>query len=491
MDRCHRSTLGHCSWRNVSDASKLKEVIKSVMIRSRGWKACANFFNEAQGETVMKKSFKWLLILTALVPIYSISKAEKHESVEISSKTGQSVSFTKVIDLSPWNGFSAQAVYGDGTSSTGSIASGSRASATITIGNNPSALVSSQAFITINLKSTATISGKTITLNGIVYTEGTDFTGAGVSTATAAANLNARLNGYPNYWVSTVVGTTVTVRFATYGISGNGLTAVTSSAANFGLSAATFSGGVNRYSIFINGTELKDGVNFVGSSSSATLSHNIVVAINANTTLNTQVVASSSSATPGIVTVKALLPGYSNYSISSSTTGYLTSGGFPGGLASDVDLTNDLINKTSHGLNTGERLLLVTTVGTIPGGLTTGTTYFAIKLNENQYALGTTSTTAVAGTKIDLTSVTDNSTTDVRPLALSVAANNGFFWDVSNDGTNFTPLSTVTYSSVTYSAAGNSVWDFGTMQYKYLRANFTGPTSGAISLGLKLFGRRD
>ncbi len=438
----------------------------------------------------MKRIIGILMVALAVTAtLKATARAEKIEGLEV-SRSAQGINFTQSIDVSKWDRFSAQAVYADGTPSTHTIASGGRASATITIGSNPSGLIGAQASLTINIKSTATISGKTLTLNGILFTADTDFTATGVSTITAASNLKDRIDAHPDF-VATVAGATVTVKYVTYGASGNGLPAVTSSASNFGLSAATFSGGVNQYSIFINGIELREGTAFNANASSATTSHNIVVAINALTTINTQVIASSSSVTPGIVTVKAIAPGYSNYNIGSTTTGFLTSGGLPGGPTSDVDLTNDLINKTSHGFTTGLKVLLVTTAGTAPTGLTTGTTYFAIKLNENQYALATTSTTAAAGTKIDITGVTDNATTDARPLALATLAGNGFYWQASNDNSNFSSLSTVTYSSVTYSTAGNAVWDFGEFPYKYLRVNFTGPTSGGIALSVKIYGRKD
>jgi len=59
---------------------------------------------------------------------------------------------------------------------------------------------------------------------------------------------------------------------------------------------------------------------------------------------------------------------------------------------------------------------------------------------------------------------------------------------VSNDGTNFATLS---ISSVTYSAAGTTVWDFGVYNYKYIVLNFLKPTNGAISVLIKLFGTRE
>lgn len=429
-----------------------------------------------------------IVALAVLVTFKSTAKAEKREGIEV-NRPSAAVNFTQSIDVSPYDRLSAQAVYSDGIPSTHSIVSGARASATITIGANPSALISSQAFVTINIVSTTTILGDAVTLNGTVFREGVNFS-VGASSGATATNLSARIDAHPDF-VSTVLGSSVTVRYVIYGTSGNGLPATTSDVTSMTVSSSVFSGGVPQNAISINGTTLTETVSFNANSSSATTASNVVVAINANTSLNTQVIASSSSATPGIVTVKAIAPGYSNYSLASSTTGFLTSGGFPGGLASDVDLANDIITKVSHRLTTGLPVLLVTVAGTAPTGLVTGTTYYAIKLNDDRYALATTSTTAVAGTKIDITAVTDSATTDVRPAALIIGQGNGFSWQASNDNVNFTSLSTVTYSTVTYSAAGNSIWDFGEFGYKYLRVNYVAPTQGSISLSVKIYGRKD
>ncbi len=436
----------------------------------------------------MKKVIRFMLI-TALVPILnSIVHAEKKEGLEV-SRTAQAINFTQSIDVSGWDRFSAQAVYSDGTPSSHTITSGTRASATITVVSNATALISTQASVTVNVFSTAGVTGDSLVLNGVRFKEGVEWS-IGATTTTSAVNLRDKIDAHSDF-TATATGSTVTVRYAVVGLSGNGLPVTTTDSTNLVISAATFTSGVAQHSININGTTLTEGTDFRADTSSQTTANNILVAINANSSINTQVVASSAAA---VVTVKALASGYSNYSITSSTPGFLTSGGFPGGAASDVDIANDIFNKTNHGFTTGLKVLIDTTTtgaSAPPTGLTNKTTYYAIKLNENQYALATTSTTAVAGTKIDITGITDSNTMDVKPLALVTLAGNGFSWQASNDNSNFTSLSAVTYSSVTYSAAGNSIWDFAEYPYKYLRVNFIGPTSGGIALGIKLFGRKD
>jgi hypothetical protein len=434
----------------------------------------------------MKKVLSLVVIMTALVPIFIDNVyAEAKEGLEV-SRTAQGIDFTQTIDVSNWESFSAQAVYGDGTPSSHTIYSGGRAISTITVVSNSDALISTQASVTINVASMTGVSGDSVILGGIVFREGVQWS-AVTSTTVSAANLKNIINAHPDF-EATSAGSTVTVRYSVVGTIGNGLPATTTDNVYLTTSASTFTGGINQHTITINGTTLTEGVDFRANSSSQTTANNITVAINANSTLNTQVVASSSVA---LVTLRALSTGYSNYSLGSSTTGFLTSIGFPGGSASDVDIQNDVFTKTSHGLTTGLKVLVSTPsgAGPIPSGLIGGTTYFAIKLNENRYALAANASAAEAGTKIDITGIANGATMDVRPLALALAAGNGFYWSASNDNSNFTALPTVTYSSVTYSGAGNTLWSFGSFPYRYLRVNFVGPTSGGISLGIRIYGK--
>lgn len=438
----------------------------------------------------MKRITRVLIALTAIVPMFlTTANAAKHEGIVVSSPAA-AVAFTRVIDLSNWDKFSVQAVYSDGTPAVQVLNSGSRAAATITVTATPTNLIGAQASATVNVTTITSLSGKSVTVGGNVFVAGTDFT-VGASSIATATNLAAKINATRNF-NATASGSTVTVKYAYYGTTGNGITL--SAESPLSASASTLTGGLNRHTITINGVTLAEGSDFNANSSSITVAANITTAINASTSLRDQVVATT--ATTHVVTVTARAPGHSNYSITSSTSDLLTSGGFPNGAASDVDLTNDIITKASHGFTTGLRVLLATTVGTAPTGLTTGTTYYAIKVNDDRYKLATSSTNAVAGTAVDITAVTNNSTANVTPLALSLAAGNGFYWEASNNGTNFTTLTGVsingvTNSSFTYSAAGNSIWDFGQLGYKYLRINFTPPTAGGITLNLKIYGKKD
>jgi len=430
----------------------------------------------------MKRLLGFLTLALLSLPLFhNTAKAEKIEGVEV-NKSAQGVSFTQSIDVSRYDTLSAQAVYSDGTPTSHTLTSGNKQTGTITVTTNSSQLISAQASVTINVVSTAAVQNDSVTLNGVVFTEGVHWD-AETSSTTAATALKTKIDAHPDF-VATSAGSTVTVKYAVYGTAGNGLPAVSSAADDLVLGASTFTGGINSYNIVLNGVTLAEGTDFNANSSSQTTARNIMTAINANSTLSAQVVASSAAA---VVTVTALYPGANGYTMSASTTGFSTSG-FTPGLAGDVDIQTDRITKASHGLTTGLKVKYTTTSGTAPGGLTTETTYYAIRLNENIYQLALTSTGAVAGSAIDLTTLpTDSATYTMTPPSLS-AGSAGFHWQASNDGSNFANLSV---SSVTYSSAGTTLWDFCEYNYKYLRLNFVGPTQGGIALNVKLFGREE
>lgn len=212
----------------------------------------------------------------------------------------------------------------------------------------------------------------------------------------------------------------------------------------------------------------------------------ISTAIMANSSLNTLIVSTHTSS---VVYATAAAVGAVAYSVSSSSGAALTpsSSYMIGGLATDVDLGANTITESAHGFPTGLRALFATTSGTAPTGLTTGTTYWTIRATDNTYQLATSSTLALAGTAIDITAQTGSGVFAVTPLTIS-AGSAGFKWQASNDGSNFTDLSV---ASVTYSAAGNSIWDFGSYNYRWLRIVFVAPTSGGIALSAKMHAKRD
>lgn len=77
------------------------------------------------------------------------------------------------------------------------------------------------------------------------------------------------------------------------------------------------------------------------------------------------------------------------------------SGGFAF-VDADVNTSTDEITESSHGLITSQAVRLVTS-GTLPTGLSTATTYYVIKVDDNKFQLATSEANADAGTQIDIT----------------------------------------------------------------------------------------
>lgn len=122
------------------------------------------------------------------------------------------------------------------------------------------------------------------------------------------------------------------------------------------------------------------------------------------------------------------------------------------------------------------------------GGLTNQTTYYVIPVDRNSFKLASTSTGAIAGAAITITS---SGTAHTYSLAtLPITGTPSFKWQVSNDGTNYNDLTAnsfnVAVSSVTmltYTFGGAStVWDFGPFDWTWFRLNVIGPTTGGVAL---------
>lgn len=198
----------------------------------------------------------------------------------------------------------------------------------------------------------------------------------------------------------------------------------------------------------------------------------------------------TSSHAVSVVYATASLVGINLYSVTSSVPTLLRweNATFIGGTESAVSIATDTFSRTSHGLTTGMAVSITTTTGsTPPTGLTGGGTYYAIRIDANIYRLATSTTNAANSQSVNITALTGSGTFIMRASPLTTAANNGFKWQASNDGTNFGDLS---ISSVTYSAAGSTLWDFQFNNYRYLRVNFVAPATGGIALTVKMNGRK-
>jgi hypothetical protein len=162
---------------------------------------------------------------------------------------------------------------------------------------------------------------------------------------------------------------------------------------------------------------------------------------------------------------------------------------------------NSIVKQTSASTYAlGHGLLLNTVSGTPPSPLAALTTYYMTGITPSGFQLALTSTGAVAGNVINITTTTQigGGSFTLTPVSLSGT----FIWglQISNDGSNFTPLYVTTgavttpfISSQTFSGSGagfTMTTDLGNIYYKWLRLAYVTATRGAINLKAQILGKK-
>ena len=298
---------------------------------------------------------------------------------------------------------------------------------------------------TLIVNSTYSITGTSFAVYGLTFVAGTDFS-VGKTTITTATNiLNVLVSSFTGIplQISQKTGT-LTLTYCSPSYAGNStMTSYSSSYTVTGMSG---------------GRQIPvPGINF--------------------SLANASTVIYATSSVVGIV---------GNYKITSSTQSQLTVVSMGGGINSDMIYGGQArINKTNS-YPLGLALLYTVQVGTSPTSLTPNTTYYAVPGDGTYFQLATSTQNAANKAVIGFTKANyDNASTLVLTALSITTAGYGFLWQASDDGDNWSNLA----SSFSYTAAGNSLWDFSNYNYKYLRAAFTSSYTGAIKLILRYWGK--
>ena len=324
-----------------------------------------------------------------------------------------------------------------------------------------------------------------------------------------AVSIATALSNYPDYFsASTQTATSVLISLVKAKSTGNKFTLTVSTGA-LTIGSANFSGGQDNAFLEINGRILTQGSQWSVVGSSVQVSTSIAAAINSDSVLSGIMMASaptSCASAPslcGIVytTGSVVTSGSNNYSWSSSTPAALsiTNSGLFGGTTSAYLINTPKLVIPTNGYATGEAVKFTSGTVTI-SPLVNQTTYYVIVVDANDIYLSNTSTGALAGTYVTLTSssTTGPHTFTLSPLSLSGVAL--LTWSTSNDG--------MTYSTPTVTATGVSIpvntlatpwaptiynYDFGRLNYRYLRLTVTGPASagnGGFNTVVTGYGKR-
>lgn len=383
------------------------------------------------------------------------------------------------------NALSAQATYSSATINAATFNDGKQATGSLTV-LNYAALISARAVNHITVASTSGLDRAVLVLPGYVFTEGLDWKAQGTTSGTAAS-IAAALAQVPYLSISrsgSVIYTT-----APAGSYYNSTQMVSSTPTALTVATPYFSGGQDNAIVRINGVSLLQGTDFTASSSNSTTATSLKNAINAKTALSQFLTAAASGALVTSTSTKA--GALYNFTLASSTPTALSVSGahMTGGTTPADTLGSAAINVPSHGFTTALPVLLTTGGGTI-GGLSNNTTYYAIPVTADSLKLATTSTAAVLGNGVVVTSTSTQLTAHTFTMTpLAITGTPSFKWQVSNDGSSWVDLAV---DSVTVSSYSNppasTLWSFGYIGTRYLRLNVIAPTTGGLYLNVRAIG---
>lgn len=367
------------------------------------------------------------------------------------------------------------------------IASGSVVYATATIAGttaNSYGLASSTAAFTVASSSFTGGLGKALdnssfTVNGRAFFNGVDWFTQPTSseTATAIAAVINRVAGIQASAAGSVVYATAT----TAGTAGNSFT-LSGSTAALAAASPTFTNGRNNAAVTVGGITLTNGSQWTAVATASGTAKAISDAIQANPTLAAAI--ASTWTVQGIVYATSTVVGGSvNYTLATSIPASISVSGanMTGGTGTAIDLTAESIT-VAHTFTVGLPVLLTKSAGTTPAPLNVGTTYYVVPINATSFRLATTSTGAIAGLTVDITTQTAAGGGSFTLTPLTITGTPSFKWQVSNDAVNWSDLavSSVTFASP-YTAA-SSYWDLGRLNARYVRLNVVGPTTGGLQL---------
>jgi hypothetical protein len=445
-----------------------------------------------------------ILMATCSLMLASLGVARAGRTVyqsQLVNESGLAYNNVYSLDLSPQNpsvnggvdSISFEATYTSATFTAQTFTDGVKSTGSITV-SSYTALNGARGTNTLTVASYPFVSANAIkfTFRGVDFPKG-DLWLAGASSITVANNIAAAINSFTGVnsliSASTTSNGVVTLTCIASGTVCNSYTLTTSSAAALTAGAATFTGGLDPTLLVIAGQTLTTGVNFNAVTSSATTAKNISDAIQANATL--AAIISSTWSAAGVVTTTSTAAGSgTKYRLWSSSQAALAvfapqmAGGTDSAIASNV------FTKASHGFTTGLQVLYTASAGTDPQNLIAGTSYYVIKVDANSFKLATTMAKATTTVPVPITISTFTTGGSFTLTPLVITGTPSFKWEVSNDNTNWTTLTTsasnVSLSSVTVSAytlgGASSSWDFGPIAFRYVRLNVVAPTQGGLFL---------
>lgn len=389
------------------------------------------------------------------------------------------------------NTMSAQATFSSATFTNATFVDGQQSTGSFTVLSN-TGLSTATATNTLTVTSTSGLTGASILYPGFQWYNGVDWAVG----ATTAATANSIASALQTAGLTTSVpngGSVINITAPAYGPLYNSYPLTVVGTSNITVGTPLFQGGQGDLIVTINGVQLKQHRDWQKGASAAASATALAAAINANATLSKLVTA---QAIGTVVTATSTLANVNSFALTTSSPTAVSVSGvrMTGGVAPAATLASSTLALPSHGFTTALPLLY-TSGGVSLGGLTNQTTYYAVVVDANDLKLASSSSNAQAGTFITLTSSTTQLSDHTATLsALPITGTPGFYWQVSNDGSNWYSLQV---ASVTFGSGGGypyanppttTIWSFGALPYQQIRLNVTGPTTGGVQLNVTAVG---
>ena len=247
---------------------------------------------------------------------------------------------------------------------------------------------------------------------------------------------------------------------------------------------------ISSYSALLGQVLNIGGTLFTGGVSFTTVTSNNVTATSLASAINSSSLGLTASASANIVYATSTINGAAyNYAMTTTTQAAMGVSGakFVNGVTPGYTLGSGLFSGTATSFTLGVPVLWAIGANPAIGGLTTGTTYYAVPVGSNAFQLAKYSTSAVAGVPAsDFITVTSSSTqllTSEHTYTVAPAVWNGgaatFVWQSSDDNTNFwTAASTGTVTVYSTTTATTLPIDFSSYNYRYLRLKYVSPALG-------------
>lgn len=425
------------------------------------------------------------ILVASLMALSSAVRAEIVLSNTIVDSPSLAADSTYALDLLKIgvNSISAQANYAPASVAPVSFTDGTQSTGNLTVVDFAS-LTAASASNHLTVSNNAGLSGAVVTLPGYTFREGVDWS-VGATSADTAASLRLALLKIP--FLSVSRSGSVVYATAPAGAYYNSLQLVSSTPTALSAASLSFTGGRDSAKISINGVVLTQGQQFTAATSNANTATSIKNAINAAASLSTRIHAEAIGA---VVTATSTKTGaVYNYKLASSNPSALSVSGalMTGGTTAADTLGSATIHAASHGLTPA--LAVLYSAGGLIGGLTSQTTYYAIPVDVDNFKLAASSSLALSGTGIVVTSTGTQLVANTYTLtALPFVGSSSFKWEVSNDGAVWSNLAVSSVTVAPSDPASSTIWSMGTLGTRFLRLNTVAPTSGGLALKVVVIG---